>query len=278
MTFAIRYLTYPAIVLGGAILVLALWPLSALVLVAAAVLVAVLERAQPFARRWNDDHDDTRTDALHFVGNLAVAHGSVALFALARLSWEGAATWPSSWPTWAQAVLALIVVDLGLYGVHRASHGVGWLWRLHAIHHSARRVYWVNGQRRHLVHELVEGTPGLVVLFVLGAPVEAYGAAVAIVTLHLYLQHANIDYKLGPLRHVFAGAELHRWHHQRRWQDVQGNYAAVFAIWDRLFGTSLRQRGDAPPDVGMDDEPDLPTRYLGQLAWPFRARRAIARS
>jgi sterol desaturase/sphingolipid hydroxylase (fatty acid hydroxylase superfamily) len=125
------------------------------------------------------------------------------------------------------------------------------------------------------VHELLEGTPGLAVLYLLGAPAPVYAAAIAVVTLHLFLQHANIDYRLGILRHVIAGAELHRWHHQRRWQAVQGNYAAVLAIWDHLFRSSLGDRGAAPPDVGMDDEPDLPANYLGQLAWPFRAPGSI---
>ncbi|WP_422822321.1 sterol desaturase family protein [Vreelandella nanhaiensis] len=33
--------------------------------------------------------------------------------------------------------------------MHRASHRIGWLWRLHAPHHSAERLYWLNGKRRH---------------------------------------------------------------------------------------------------------------------------------
>ncbi|MBZ0233080.1 MAG: sterol desaturase family protein [Deltaproteobacteria bacterium] len=277
----VRYAAYPAIVVGGAaVLTVApsagasYWPLTPIVLLLAAVIVAMLERVQPYAPTWNVDAGDLRVDILHLVGNVAVSQLSLVVFASLRPAWAGIGIWPTAWPFWAEALLALAIVDLGLYAVHRASHGLGWLWRLHAIHHSSRRVYWVNGHRRHLVHELVEGTPGLLVLFVAGAPSAAYGAAIAIVTLHLLLQHANIDYRLGPLRRVFSVAELHRWHHQRRWQDVQGNYAAVFAIWDQLFGTALRWRGDAPPDVGMDDEPDLPTTYVGQAAWPFTRRSA----
>ncbi len=276
----VRFTAYPLIVIGGGALLLILqslgvatWPLAPLVLLGAAMVVAVLERAVPYARAWNRDHGDARTDVLHFVGNLAVSHASIATFAIAREMWWGAGVWPIAAPFWVQALLGLMIVDLGLYAVHRASHGLGWLWKLHAIHHSPHRVYWVNGQRRHLVHELLEGAPGLVVLFVLGAPAAVYATAIAIVTLHLFMQHANIAYALGPLRSVFAGAELHRWHHQRRWHDVQGNYAAVFAIWDRLFGTSLGDRGEAPADVGMDDEPDLPNDYVGQLVWPFTRRK-----
>ncbi len=278
---AIRYATYPFVVLGGAAALVAgqaagwaYWPFVPAVLAATTVVVALLERFQPFAPAWNLDDGEARLDVLHLVGNVAVGQLSLVLFAAARPTWAGLAIWPTTWPFWAQTLLALGIVDLGLYAIHRASHGLGWLWRLHSIHHSARRVYWVNGQRRHLAHELVEGAPGLLVLFVAGAPAAAYGTAIAIVTLHLLLQHANIDYRLGPFRRIFSVAELHRWHHQRRWQDVQGNYGAVFSLWDQLFGTALTWRGNAPLDVGMDDEPDMPGTYLGQLVWPFTKRRA----
>ena len=271
-----RYLAYPIIAISGAVAIIAAetsgagyWPLVPIVLMTAAVVVASLERLNPYAPAWNRDASDTGVDILHLIGNVALGQVSLLVFALVRPLWTGLDVWPTSWPFWAEALLALAIVDLGLYGVHRASHALGWLWRLHAIHHSSRRIYWVNGQRRHLLHELIEGTPGLLFLFATGAPSTVYATAIAIVTLHLLLQHANIDYKLGPFRLVFSVAELHRWHHQRRWQDVQGNYAAVFSIWDQLFGTALRWRGDAPLDVGMDDEPDLPGTYLGQLAWPL---------
>lgn len=277
MSTAIRYLAYPVIVIGGAtVLITALsaevppWQVVPPLLVVAALLVAFLERRAPYLPSWNRDHDDTRTDVAHLIGNLLVSHSSLVAFAVARPLWQGAGVWPSHWPFWAQALLGLAIVDVGLYAMHRASHGLGWLWRLHAIHHSPRRVYWVNGQRRHLLHELLEGAPGLIVLFLSGAPVVIYAAVITIVTLHLFMQHANIDYRVGPLRFVFAAAELHRWHHQRRWHDVQGNYAAIFAVWDHVFGSSLGDRGDAPSDVGMDDEPDLPSEYAGQLIWPFK--------
>lgn len=279
MAGALRYLAYPVLVIGGVAFAivafsrgLAWWQVGPPILIAAAAVVAMLERARPYVPSWNRDHGDARTDVAHFVGNLAISHASLAAFAASRPWSRGLDMWPTHWPFWVQAVVGIAIVDLGLYVVHRTSHGLGWLWRLHSIHHSSRRVYWVNGQRRHVLHEVIEGTPGLMILFVLGAPVEVYAAAITAVTLHLFMQHANIDYRLGPLRFVFAGAELHRWHHQRRWQDVQGNYAAVFALWDHLFGSSLGNRGDAPPDVGMDDEPDLPADYRGQLLWPFTSK------
>lgn len=277
----LRYSIYPVVfgsaasaLIIGATQGIAYPHLGPIVLVSCAIAVMALERWWPNAIEWQRDAGDSKTDVVHLLGNLVVSQSSVAAFvALRSLRGEHLAPWPNQAPLPLQILLAALVVDLGLYAVHRASHGVGFLWRLHAIHHSPRRVYWVNGQRRHLLHEVIEGTPGLLVLVALGAPTIAYACAVAIVTVHLMFQHGNVDYRVGPLRHVFAVAELHRWHHQRQWREVQGNYGAILSLWDTLFGTALHKHGDAPLDVGMDDEPDLPTGWAGQQVWPFRVRR-----
>jgi sterol desaturase/sphingolipid hydroxylase (fatty acid hydroxylase superfamily) len=244
------------------------------VIVAVTLLGIVLEHWMPHARQWSEDRGDTRTDLVHYLVNVATSQiASVLYVAVTPLTGGGLRLWPASLPFAMQWFLGLLVFDLGLYVMHRASHTVPWLWRFHAIHHSAPRLYWLNGQRRHVFHEMIEGLPALVVLAIVGAPTTVVACATATITIHLVFQHANIEQRAGFLRYVFSVAELHRWHHQRRYEDVQGNYGAFLAIWDRLFGTALdAKKGDAPLDVGMDDEPTLPADWRGQLVWPFKRR------
>ncbi|CAD0264297.1 hypothetical protein DENIT_20187 [Pseudomonas veronii] len=33
----------------------------------------------------------------------------------------------------------------------------GWLWRFHMVHHSAERLYWMNGERGHPLHAALMG-------------------------------------------------------------------------------------------------------------------------
>ena len=274
------YAIYPTLV-GTATIVfvvavgsgVAYWQVAPWVLLAGAVAVVALERVRPWAAAWRQDHGDTRTDVAHLVGNLATSHVSLALYA-ALLGESPRGIWPHALPFVAQLAIAVLVMDLGLYVVHRASHRFRWLWRLHATHHSAPRLYWLNGQRRHLLHEVLEGAPGILVLGIAGAPASVVGCYLGVLAVHLMLQHGNIWHHAGALRFVFAVAELHRWHHQRLYAQTQGNYGALLCIWDRLLGTTLPDRGDAPVDVGMDDEPDLPTHWAGQLVWPFRRSKA----
>lgn len=265
------------VLVGGVATGISYWILAPVVLCASALVVVLLERTMPWSRGWQRDHGDARTDTAHLVANLFVGHVSIAMYA--ALLGDGArGIWPPELPFFVQFLVAAIVMDLGLYVVHRASHRVGWLWRLHAIHHSAPRLYWLNGQRRHVVHEVLEGTPGILVLGVVGAPASAISCYVGVLAVHLMMQHGNFRQRVGALRMIFAVAELHRWHHQRRYAATQGNYGALLSVWDRLFGTVLPSTGEATPDVGMDDEPDLPAAWWPQLAWPFRAARLGASS
>lgn len=240
-------------------------------LIASGCLVVWLEHRYPHAVAWQRDVGDLRTDIVHLIANVATSQVAIVLYSLVlHASAGGTGLWPGDWPLGVQLLVGTVVVDLGLYWVHRTSHVVRWLWDLHAVHHAPRRVYWINSQRRHLLHEVLEGAPGLLVLGVLGAPPLVVAGAFFAITVHLMWQHGNIAYRAGVLRYVFGVAEIHRWHHQRKYADVQGNYAAIFALWDLLFGTRLPQAGQAPLDVGMDYAPDMPADWWGQHRWSIR--------
>lgn len=271
----LRYGAYPTIFGGAAAFVLiwsslelAPWPAFALVALAGLFAIAVLERAQPFEADWNQDHKDTATDAIHVLVNLAMLSGSAYL--LHHLAgWVPTMTlWPQSWPIALQILLAGAILDVSLYAMHRLSHHVGWMWRLHAIHHSAERLYWMNGERRHPLSALLLAGPGLLTAVLLGAPAAVISAWLTMLAVHLGFQHANIDYSLGPLRRWIGGAELHRWHHRRDYAEAQVNFGEFLLIWDWLCGT----RFDQPMPVQADDvglnEP-FPQGYTAQLVWPF---------
>lgn len=49
----------------------------------------------------------------------------------------------------------VLVADFTQYWVHRTFHTVPWLWRFHAIHHSAEEMDWLAGSRLHLVDVIV---------------------------------------------------------------------------------------------------------------------------
>ncbi|WP_151638591.1 MULTISPECIES: sterol desaturase family protein [Noviherbaspirillum] len=275
----VRWSAYP-IVLGGCAVALVritsshlpYWPLAPLVSLFGIACVALLERLQPYEPAWLADHGDTREDMLHAFVSLTLIFTSVKAIdlALRYLHVPSTAIWPTQWPMWAQVLLAGAIIDFGLWFMHWASHKNASLWRLHALHHSAERLYWLNGERRHPLSAMVLGTPGLVLAALAGAPPAAIGCWLAIVSVHLAFQHANLDYSVGPLRRLLGVAEIHRWHHKREYEDAQVNFGEFWLIWDQLFGTfHYHRNGVGEGDVGLRNE-RMPDTYLAQLTWPWR--------
>jgi sterol desaturase/sphingolipid hydroxylase (fatty acid hydroxylase superfamily) len=275
----VRYGSYPVGAVG-ALLLLTLaamngagyWPTFPMVVLLGGALVAILERWYPYVPDWNRDQScDTRVDALHFLVNFLLIQSSITAFYLLHdLVPDVWGIWPEQLAFPIQVLMAGLIVDVGLYAMHRLSHVHNFLWRLHAIHHQPVRLYWLNGSRRHPLSALLLAGPSLIVLAVLGASFQSVAVWMSFMSIHLAFQHANLDYRLGPLRLLLAVAETHRWHHKRDYEDAQVNFGEVFLIWDHLFGsfhdTSTRI---GQGEVGVRGY-TLPAGYWSQLKWPFR--------
>lgn len=271
----IRWASYPVVFGVSAVLQVVLitrhlpfWPLSPLIAIAGMLCVALLERIQPYEPAWLVDHDDTGVDCLHAFTSLTLFFASAEIVVWLRQWLPLTRLWPEHLPIWLQVLLVGFLIDFGLWFMHWASHRVDALWRLHALHHSAERLYWLNGERRHPLSAIVLASPGIAVAVVLGAPALVIGCWLAIVTVHLAFQHANLDYRVGPLRMLLGVAENHRWHHKREYEDAQVNFGEFWMIWDLLFATYRYQaNGVRAGEVGIRET--MPKRYVRQILWPF---------
>lgn len=147
--------------------------------------------------------------------------------------------WLQSLPSAVRILLALALVDFVLYWIHRAQHRFDVLWRTHAWHHSIERLYWFSGFRTSFMHSLFynlvqTGVPMLVFRL---TPLEI-GAAYALGLFIQFWQHTNLRPEIGALRHLVITPQYHRIHHAA--SDFRGrNFAFVFPVWDRLFGTQV---------------------------------------
>jgi len=235
--------------------------------------VLLLERIIPYHREWNFSVGDFASDIIHNVVNFALMVFIFTVFApVINHVIPGHAHWPTGLPFAVQVILAGLMIDLGMYLVHRLSHTIPFLWKLHSVHHSSKRIYWLNGEKRHPIHAVLEGTPGLIVLLALKANPQAVYTWFIILNLHLMFQHGNIDYRVGFLKYIFSVAELHRWHHRGDYADAQVNYGAVFSFWDYFFGSAFKAASNKPigaADVGIFEESNFPQDYVEQLKYPL---------
>jgi sterol desaturase/sphingolipid hydroxylase (fatty acid hydroxylase superfamily) len=232
-----------------------------------------LELAFPARRGQRFFRPGWLTDLGFFAGQYLVWNGLIFwLLARAELWLDGAAPQgfratvaSQSWLT--QAVEVVLLSDLCVYWGHRLQHRVGWLWRFHAIHHSAEHLDWLAAHREHPVDTVYTLTLINLPTFLLGFPVETLAGLIAFRGIWAIYIHSNVRLPIGPLRMLIGAPELHHWHHNR--DRNFGNYANISPLMDLLFGTY--HCPDREPDkFGTQDE--MPHGYLAQLAHPFRPK------
>lgn len=246
------------------------------------VVVAIFERVLPEHRQWNLSQDDVSTDLMHgAVSMVAIPQAlelGLRLLLLQVAVWLsdlwGQSLWPHHWPVILQLVPALLISQLGEYWAHRSLHEIPLLWRLHAIHHSPGRLYWLNAARFHPLDSALLFTVALAPLLALGAGPEVLLLFTVWVSVHGMFQHCNIRLHLGPLNYVFSMAELHRWHHSLKLEEANANYGNNILFWDLVFGTVHYPKDRAASsEIGLADLPDFPKNYLGQITAPWRWNR-----
>ena len=226
-------------------------------------------------------HGDLRTDI-----GLAITNGllggmlspmlwaAIAVAAAALSDAFGSGLWPSDWPLVAQLIPALFIAEFVEYSFHRLWHEVPWLWPIHATHHSAPRLYWLNAARFHPIDLFAVGTLKMVPLAILGAGLPIFALMNLFSAIHGAYQHSNVPVRLGPLNWIFSMAELHRWHHSKNIEEANTNYGGNLILWDVIFGTRfLPDDRDPPEAIGIEDLPGFPMGFWANLASPFRWQR-----
>ncbi len=170
-------------------------------------------------------------------------------------------------PDGLHAVLAVLVLDCGVYWGHRFGHEVPFLWRFHSVHHSTEQLDWVSGFRSH-PFDGVFLAPAYLFLFVAGFTYELVGALFLIQVIIGAFVHANVRWRLAPLHRVIITPEFHHWHHVEDPVARDTNYSVMLPIWDMIFGT-YRMPADARP-ARYGATPRVPPRLIPQMLHPFR--------
>jgi sterol desaturase/sphingolipid hydroxylase (fatty acid hydroxylase superfamily) len=173
----------------------------------------------------------------------------------------------ASLPLGVQLPLALLTADLAGYWMHRAFHRPR-LWRLHAIHHSARDLDWLAATRLHPLNEVLNKLAVALPVVLLGFDLRVFASVLPLLTLWALFLHANVPWGLGPLRYVVATPLFHRWHHSAEAEARDRNFAGLFPVLDWCFGTLHLPPGRQPTRFGVEEP--VPPGLLHQLAYPFR--------
>ena len=176
-------------------------------------------------------------------------------------------------PNWLIILESLVLVDLTSYWSHRLFHTVPFLWRFHAIHHSATTISWATTGRLHPINEMANYAVAVIPAFLVGFPISIVVSVIPALVWYAIAAHSDWNPPFGPLRYVFASPRFHRWHHTMPSEGGNMNFSNIFSFWDRLFGTFYLPQDTQPVTFGLDGEV-MPENYLSQLAYPFRSSHA----
>lgn len=139
----------------------------------------------------------------------------------------------TAWYTW---VIAILGVDVLFYTYHRIAHRVRLVWATHQAHHSSQYFNFATALRQKWNNsgEILIWIP----LPLLGIPPWMVFASFSGNLIYQFWVHTErIDKMWRPVEFVFNTPSHHRVHHGMDAEYLDKNYAGIFIVWDRLFGT-----------------------------------------
>jgi sterol desaturase/sphingolipid hydroxylase (fatty acid hydroxylase superfamily) len=163
----------------------------------------------------------------------------------------------------------LFVGDLISYWRHRVEH-TRWFWPAHVIHHSDTDMTWLTLSRFHPINRITTAAIDVGFLALLGFPTWALVANNLVRHYYGEFIHADLPWMYGRFASVFVSPVMHRWHHARDVVGTGSNFATVFSVFDRAFGTYYVP-GLCTVPLGVTDDQYPGKGLIRHLLHPFVA-------
>jgi sterol desaturase/sphingolipid hydroxylase (fatty acid hydroxylase superfamily) len=209
------------------------------------------ERLWPHRSTWRPSSREIGFDAT-LLGAAAIVDGALRHAGLWIAQWVASdgTGWASDWPLVLAVPAAVLLGELGPYGLHRWSHSHPWGWRWHRLHHAPEQVNTSNSVRVHPLNLAWNVISRGLMWWMVGFSAEALAWASMFMLLQSVAVHANVQGRIGPLSWLIGSAEAHRLHHSKL-PDEALNYGTAVPLWDQLFGSWRTPRGPEPLSVGL---------------------------
>jgi sterol desaturase/sphingolipid hydroxylase (fatty acid hydroxylase superfamily) len=203
------------------------------------LLIAVEMLAARFGRRRRVRFDpaDTLTSLLMGFGSTfagALSAGAVASLGYLVYQYR---LFDIGW-AWYVFVVAFVLDDLAYYVFHRTAHRVRWFWASHVIHHSSQHYNLTTALRQTWTGFISLSFLFRLPLLLIGFPWEMLVLVAGINLVYQFWIHTEAIERLPRwFEAVMNTPSHHRVHHATNPRYLDANYAGVFIVWDRLFGT-----------------------------------------
>ncbi|WP_286831167.1 MULTISPECIES: sterol desaturase family protein [Kordiimonas] len=165
--------------------------------------------------------------------------------------WENFALFHWGHAAWV-FVVAFVLDDLAYYWIHRFGHRSRWMWAAHVIHHSSQHYNLTTALRQTWTSQLTPGALFRWPIFILGIePGIVFFCAGLNLIYQFWIHTEAIDRMPRWFEAVMNTPSHHRVHHANNPKYLDANYAGVFIIWDKLFGSFVPEDRDEPCRYGL---------------------------
>jgi len=151
-------------------------------------------------------------------------------------------------PFWIELVVGVMLYDLTAYWFHRMAHTIPVLWRLHRVLHSDNAMDSSTSFRSHPIEIMVVfGASDILATALFGPSSMALGLYALLLIPFFVLQHTTLRFPAWldkTIGLVITTPNLHKIHHEQDQFHTDSNYADIFILWDRLFGTFTYKPAD----------------------------------
>ena len=199
-----------------------------------------------------------RYETADAITSLAMGLGNVAVNTLtgAIALWMMMLVWPYrllELPiTWWSFIAVFVLYDFVYYWKHRFAHRMRWFWAEHITHHSSTHYNLTTALRQPWFGPFT----GLIVL---GWPMVLLGFHPAFIffagginlVYQFWIHTEAIDRMPRWFEAVMNTPSHHRVHHATNPRYLDRNYAGVFIIWDKIFGSFEAEDRAEPCTYGI---------------------------
>lgn len=156
------------------------------------------------------------------------------------------------WLVWWAWPVAFILDDLAYYWIHRAGHRIRWMWAAHVNHHSSQHYNLSTALRQTWTSYFTFGLLFAMPLVLLGFHPVMIAIVGGINLVYQFWIHTEaIDKMPRWFEAVMNTPSHHRVHHGTNPRYLDRNYAGVFIIWDKMFGTFEPEDDSEPVRYGI---------------------------
>jgi sterol desaturase/sphingolipid hydroxylase (fatty acid hydroxylase superfamily) len=159
--------------------------------------------------------------------------------------------WTVPMPSWWGIALLFLLQEFCYYWEHRLSHEWRWFWASHSVHHSPEQLNLSAAYRLSWTAGFTGQTLFFLPMVALGFHPLAVFGVVAVNLLYQFWLHTELVPSLGWFDGIFNSPSNHRVHHASNVNYLDANYGGVLIIFDRLFGTWIKESVSEPCKFGL---------------------------